>query len=72
MIEENKQAICNALLETLKLTRSYDDISSIVFEKDVDGYDDMVTVNFTNGFPKKIYVGLDNGYSMIKDIINKL
>lgn len=69
---EDKQKICDALLETLKLTYSFDDITSIVFEEDSNGDDDMVAVTFENGTTQRVYVGLDNGFAMVKDILRKI
>lgn len=69
---EDKQKICEALLVALQFTYSYADVEDIVFEKDMNGDDDMVTVSFRNGTEKRIYVGMDNGFAMCKDILNNI
>lgn len=65
---EDKQSICDALTKALRLTRTFEDLGYL-------GYDDKsetVLVKFENGGTKRIGVGLDSGYAMIKDIVNHI
>lgn len=65
---EDKQAICNALAETLRLTRQFEDLEYLAYD-DKSG---TVLVKFENGGTRLIGVGLDSGYAMIKDIVNHI
>lgn len=70
---ENKQAICDALLTTLQLTRRYEDIQSI----DYDAATETVTVTY-KGISRRrnshryISVECDSGIAMIKDILKNI
>ena len=74
-MNEDKQAICNALLAALQLTRGCIDLVELKYEKiapqDVDkGHPDLETVyaRFENGAVKAINVTWDSGMAMIRDI----
>ena len=64
MKREDKQAICNALCETLRLTRSGSDISEIRYNAEGE----YVTVEYTTGHIN-INVAFDSGAAMIRDIM---
>lgn len=64
---EDKQAICDALLKTLKLTRGGSDIVSIKY--DFDGlFTETVSIEFQHG-RREIRVDCDSGIALIKDIM---
>ena len=66
---ENKQAICDALCETLKLTRGFTDLQKIEYTKDAYG-EWAYVVGPTYSY--KVNVALDSGIAMIKDILRKV
>lgn len=65
---ENKQAICDALLTTLQLTRRYEDIQSI----DYDASTETVTVTYNEYSHRYINVECDSGIAMINDILKNI
>lgn len=65
---EDKQAICNALTKTLRLTRQLDDLAYLKY----DEKSGTVLVKFENGCIGYIGVGMDSGYAMIKDIVEHI
>lgn len=65
---EDKQAIYDALLTTLQLTRRYEDIQSI----DYDAVSETVTVTYNEISHKYINVECDSGIAMIKDIVKHI
>lgn len=65
---EDKQAICNALRRTLRLTRKFEDLEYLAY----DDESETVLAGFENGGTRRIRVGLDSGYAMIKDIVNHI
>lgn len=65
---EDKQAICDALLTTLQLTRRYEDIQSI----DYDAATETVTVKYNEISHRYISVECDSGISMIQDILKNI
>lgn len=67
---ENKQRICNSLLATLILTREYEDLVRLEYEK--EGYDETVIAYYGNGGTRVINVSMDSGSAMIKDILENL
>ena len=67
-LEEDKQLICNALLNVLELTRNLYD----VFDLKYDAATETVTAYFTSGYTKVANVAADSGTAMIKDIINQI
>lgn len=70
MGDENKQAICDALLLALKKTRHLHDLVGLEYTK-LDG-DEIVVAEFENGYKKEICVNLDSGIAMIADIATKI
>lgn len=65
---EDKQAICDALLTTLQLTRRYEDIQSI----DYDTNTETVTVTYNEVSHRYINVECDSGIAMIQDILKNI
>ena len=65
---EDKQAICNALRRTLRLTRMFDDLDYLEYNDDSE----TVLAKFKNGGLRVIGVEGDSGYAMIKDIVNHI
>lgn len=65
---EDKQAICDALLTTLQLTRRYEDIQSIAY----DAATETVTVTYNEISHRHINVECDSGIAMIQDILKNI
>lgn len=65
---EDKQAICDALLTTLQLTRRYEDMQYI----DYDAATETVTVTYNDISLRYINVECDSGIAMIKDILRSI
>lgn len=65
-MEENKQMICNRLLDALVLTRYGCDLESLIYNSD----DEIVTITYKNGYKRYTDVSCDSGYAMIKDILS--
>ena len=62
---ENKQLICDRLLECLYLTRQLYDLIDLDYIKEKE----LVVAHFEGGGKEEINVACDNGIAMIKDII---
>lgn len=65
---EDKQLICDYLLETLKLTRGQGNLESLNYDPETE----TVTGTYQNGGKVKINVACDSGVSMIRDIMVKM
>lgn len=67
---ENKQEICNALLETLKLTNA--SVTKLVYYQTADG--EFVRIQYDEkGFStNRVNVTADSGTAMIRDIMKKV
>lgn len=65
---EDKQAICDALTATLRLTRHFTDLAYLKYEDKSE----TVLVKFENGGTRLIGVGMDSGYAMIHDIVEHI
>ena len=68
---EDKQDICDALLETLKLTRAGQDIVNLIYAQ-VTPHEENVMVLYANGTHQNINVSLDSGIGMMRDIMKKV
>ena len=64
LIQEDKQLICDRLLEVLKITRGLDDLIYLKYLPDTE----TVNAHFLHG-SKTVDVWGDSGTAMIKDII---
>lgn len=62
---EDKQRICDRLLETLKLTRLGTDLIDLDYIEESE----IVVAHFEDGGKREINVACDSGIAMIKDII---
>lgn len=67
-MREDKQQICNALMEAFKLTRERDNIASL----DYDINTEIVCVTYASGFKLMINVAMDSGMAMIRDVMNNI
>ena len=67
-MKENKQQICDALMEAFKLTRERDNIVSLEYDVNTE----IVCVTYASGFKLLINVAMDSGMAMIKDIMNHI
>jgi hypothetical protein len=65
LIQEDKQLICDRLLEVLKITRGLDDLIYLKYLPDTE----TVNAHFLHGSVKTVNVWGDSGTAMIKDII---
>ena len=65
---EDKQAICNALRRTLRLTRQFEDLGYLEYDDDSE----TVMARFTNGGMRRIGVEGDSVYAMIQDIVKHI
>ena len=72
-MNENKQAICDALLHTLQLTRNHHDLTELTYQKEEDDqhYEEKVTAVWDGEYRahKTINVTCDSGEAMIRDIM---
>lgn len=69
---ENKQKICNELAKLLRMTRDQSDVKEIIYRKNENTATETATVTYTNGGKKKVYVSMDSGIAMIRDILNAI
>ena len=67
-MNEDKQLICDLLLEALQATRGAADLVSLVY----DGGTETVTTVFEGGGKRIINVAMDSGTAMIYDIMKHL
>ena len=65
---EDKQKICDLLLPALQATRNLSDLVELRY----DGYTEIVTATFDNGYSKRANVGCDSGTAMIQDILKAI
>ena len=68
---ENKQKICDLLLETLQATRECSDLESLtyVMSEQLNRYDSYVEARFQSGGKRIINTSMDSGFAMIRDIM---
>jgi hypothetical protein len=67
-MKEDKQAICNALCEALKLTKAFRGIERIDYNADSE----KAIVVFDEYDRVEINVAMDSGAAMIRDILRGL
>lgn len=68
---EDKQMICDKLLETLQLTRQYEDLQSLIYLR--EGVDhETVMALFAQGSTLEINVSMDSGAAMVRDVLKAL
>lgn len=68
---EDKQEICDLLLETLKATRGGQDIVNLNYAR-ITPSEESVMVLFANGTHINVNVSMDSGLDMIRDIMKKI
>ena len=68
MIKEDKQKICDALLEVFKLTRERDNIVSLEYDVQTE----IVRVGYASGFTIMINVSMDSGMALIRDVMEQI
>ena len=68
---ENKDAICKALAETLKLTRNHQDLDDLYYMVEANE-DEIVRVQWMNGAHRDVNVTMDSGTAMIRDIMKAI
>lgn len=66
---EDKQAICDALAATLRLTRNHSDLDRIEYENDEELGLEFATIYWNGGYSREVNVSLDSGTAMIRDIM---
>lgn len=66
--EEDKQMICDALLETLQLTRALYSLEDLRYLPEKE----LVEATFSNGYRKYANVAADSGIAMIMDVIKQI
>jgi len=82
-MEENKQLICNKMLELLQVTRHFSALVSLTYVYNWDDEkqgpinkkfpaEEYVLARFNNGCEKYANVSMDSGYAMIKDILKQI
>lgn len=68
---ENKQAILDALLVALKLTREYEHVESLRYESESPNKQ-IVRVTSKTACERVINVTYDSGSAMVRDVIRQL
>jgi len=67
-LEEDKQLICDKLLEVLMITRNLYDVIELTYDPEKE----VVVAEFESGGKKYANVAADSGTSMIMDIIKQI
>lgn len=70
--EENKQFICDCLLNTLQETQDMMHLVSLTYEGSKDLNYEVVLAKFEDGRGKRIRVTGDSEFSMIRDIVDHI
>ena len=71
MIDEDKQAICDALCRALQLTVAGNDLISIEYK--VHGpWTQRAILHFMGGSSQEVNVSMDGGILMIRDILRSM
>lgn len=71
VVMEDKDLICKELAKLLKLTINQSDLKSLRYEI-LDNNDEIVTLEWDNGYQKKVNVSADSGIAMVRDILRAL
>ena len=66
---EDKQAICDALVKVLRLTRHHTDLKELRYEMTDDGFEIVQAVWGRSKATKTVNVTADSGEAMIRDIM---
>lgn len=67
-LEEDKQLICDKLLEVLQITLNLHDVLELTYDPKTE----TVTAFFETGHTKTANVAMDSGTAMIKDIVSQI
>lgn len=68
---EDKQEICDLLLETLKATRGGQDIVNLIYGR-ITQSEENVMVLFANGTHINVNVSMDSGLALVRDVMKKI
>ena len=68
---EDKQLICDLLLEALQATRHLADLKSLTYRY-ISAGNEIVEAVFCGNYAKVINVSMDSGIAMIRDIIKQV
>ena len=79
-MDENKQLICNKMLDLFQSTSYFRDLVSLTYVYNWDEENqrhineefpatEYVLATFNNGYQKYVNVSIDSGYAMIKDVL---
>ena len=68
---ENKPAIVEALASVIKMTRAGSDVQNIIYEVD-DEKEEVVTIQYNNGYERRFFVTADSGAALIRDIMKRI
>lgn len=71
MIDEDKQAICDALCKALQLTVAGNDLISITY-KTYGPWTQRAILRFRGGNTQEVNVSMDGGILMIRDIMKQM
>lgn len=69
-MEEDKQAICDALCKTLQLTRGASDLIRIVYHR--TGGMEYAELKFQGSLRRRVNITRDSGTAMIRDILRHI
>lgn len=67
-LEEDKQLICDKLLDVFGLTRNLHDVIELKYDREKE----TVTAYFESGCSKTVNVAADSGTAMVTDIIHQI
>lgn len=68
---EDKQEICDLLLETLKATRGGQDIVNLIYAQ-VTPHEENVRVLYANGTHLNVNVSMDSGIGLVRDVMRRI
>lgn len=68
---EDRQEICDRLLETLKATRYYKNLRALAYVRTKAG-SEIVIAEWGRGRQQEINVTMDSGVAMVRDIVREL
>lgn len=71
-MEEDKQKICDALAEALKLTRNHTNLDRIEYENNENLGMEFATIYWNGGMLERTNVTMDSGTAMIRDIMRAI
>ena len=70
---ENKQAILDALLAAIRLTRAGEDVAHLEYVNEGPAREEVMVFFGDNGYPGRVInVAMDSGFAMIRDVVNHM